>query len=178
MQRTGNFTSQGVSYVSSTSSLCAANSASASGGRIILYYTIGPRLDLARAAGGNIPPDFRRRGIAILRRTPSASSSSSASPGHGCTGLFFRGNTRHCPARDTRQSPTVSTVGKRFRQTDKSRQGRQTPTNAGIERRLSRSHRSHRASFCRPCRGCGRERLVVPPLKRWAIVGCSWRDKE
>ena len=36
----------------------------------------------------------------------------------------------------------------------------------------------NRASFCHPCRGFGRERLVVPPLKRWAIVGCPWRDKE
>ena len=105
MQRTGNFTSQGVSYVSSTSSLCAANSASASGGRIILYYTIGPRLDLARAAGGNIPSDFRRSGIAILRRTPSASSSSSTSPGDGCTGLFFQ---RKLPSLSREGHPTIA----------------------------------------------------------------------
>ena len=35
-----------------------------------------------------------------------------------------------------------------------------------------------RGEFCRPCRGWGLAKPHVPPLKRWAIIGCPWRDKE
>ncbi len=96
-------------------------------------------------------PDFGSRVVAIVRRNPSAASSSFTLPGHGCQPRASAGNAPLCPGRDTRQSPTVSTVGMRSRRTTESRQGRQKPAKAGASWQLMRRHS---ARFCRPYRGC------------------------
>ena len=45
-------------------------------------------------------------------------------------------------------------------------------------RRWPRRRGATDAGFCRPCRGCDFGRLANPPMNRWAIFGCPWRDKD